>query len=245
MGQEHPPQKQIQGWVKLHRVLLDKSIWRESTPQQKVILITLLLMANHRETQQDWNGKKIKVRPGQFVTSIEAIKNLAGYGISEQNVRSALKKFENCGFLTSQSAKSWGRLITIINWQAYQHQEPGASLARRRKGKEEVFFDPFLHSREAEAEQEFRDRILEDFDEWWKDFPRKERKKEAETKYIALRLKGVSKERLEESKQNYLRYVSEAGTGVMLGKALLNSWQEWHRVDDGGLREDDGGNNGE
>ena len=35
------------GWIVLHRKLLDKPIWFESTAEQKVILITLLLMAKY------------------------------------------------------------------------------------------------------------------------------------------------------------------------------------------------------
>lgn len=46
----------MQGWIKLHRELLDKPIWTESTPEQKTILITLLMMANH--TKKNGNGKE-------------------------------------------------------------------------------------------------------------------------------------------------------------------------------------------
>ena len=34
-----------QGWIKLHRGLLEKPIWTAATPEQKVLLITLLMMA--------------------------------------------------------------------------------------------------------------------------------------------------------------------------------------------------------
>ncbi len=108
-----------QGWIKLYRNLLDKPIWQKSTLEQKVILITLLLMANHKEAEWEWCGQKFKVKPGQFVTSIESIRQKAGPNISTQNVRSALKKFEKYNFLTNQSTKE-GRLITIVNWGVYQ-----------------------------------------------------------------------------------------------------------------------------
>ena len=107
------------GWVKLYRELLDKPIWFESTPEQKVILITLLLMANHDGRQWEWQGQQYYAGPGQFVTSLPKIAEKAGPGISIQNVRTALKRFEKYEFLTDQSTNK-NRLITINNWAFYQ-----------------------------------------------------------------------------------------------------------------------------
>lgn len=107
------------GWIKLYRELLDKPIWFESTPEQKVILVTLLLMANHDGRQWEWQGQQYYAGPGQFVTSLAKIAEKAGPGISMQNVRTALKRFEKFNFLTNQSTKV-NRLITIVNWGFYQ-----------------------------------------------------------------------------------------------------------------------------
>lgn len=107
------------GWIVLHRKLLDKPIWFESTAEQKVILITLLLMANHAEKEWEWQGQKYVAKPGQFVTSLPKIVEACGNGISIQNVRTALKRFEKYEFLTDQSTKK-NRLITINNWAFYQ-----------------------------------------------------------------------------------------------------------------------------
>lgn len=107
------------GWIKLYRELLEKPIWFESTPEQKTILITLLLMANHEGRQWEWQGQKYYAAPGQFVTSLPKIVEACGPGISIQNVRTALKRFEKYEFLTDQSTKK-NRLITINNWAFYQ-----------------------------------------------------------------------------------------------------------------------------
>lgn len=107
------------GWIKLYRQLLDKPIWLESSPEQKVILITLLSMANHEEKEWEWQGVPYKAKPGQFVTSLPSIAKKAGKGISLQNVRTALKRFEKYNFLTDESTKQ-NRLITIVNWGVYQ-----------------------------------------------------------------------------------------------------------------------------
>lgn len=112
----------MSGWIKVHRQLLDKPIWRQSTPEQKAILITLLLMANHDANEWEWGGAEFAVEPGQFVTSLNSIAERAGKGISIQNVRTALVRFEKLDFLTNQSTKH-GRLITIVNWGLYQSKD--------------------------------------------------------------------------------------------------------------------------
>ena len=131
------------GWIKLHRCLLNKAIWKCTTMEQKTILVTLLLMASHKDNQWLWKGEKFTVKPGQFITSLQSISEAAGQGISIKNVRTALEKFEKLEFLANQSAKS-GRLITIINWKTYQSQtdeggkQDGKEVAndRQRGGKE-------------------------------------------------------------------------------------------------------------
>lgn len=107
------------GWIKLYRVLLDDDLWIDCTPVQKVVMITLLLMANHKERKWIWQGKKFIANPGQMVTSLDSIKLKSGKGVSIRAVRTSLTKFENVGFLTSKSTNS-GRLLTIANWAKYQ-----------------------------------------------------------------------------------------------------------------------------
>ena len=110
------------GWIKLHRELSDKPIWLESTPEQKTILITLLMMANHEEKEWEWRGESYKAEPGQFVTSLPKIREKCGIGISIQNIRTSLKRFEKYEFLTDEST-SKNRLITIVNWGIYQKKD--------------------------------------------------------------------------------------------------------------------------
>ncbi len=110
------------GWFKFHRELFDKAIWTTSTAEQKVILRTILAMVNFRENEWEWEGRKYKVKPGQVITSLESIQKEAGRGISIQNIRTSIKKFETYGFLTNKSTNR-NRLITIVNWESYQANE--------------------------------------------------------------------------------------------------------------------------
>ena len=103
-------------------MLLDKYIWINSTPEQKVVLVTVLLMANHESYKWVWKKKNYEVQPGQFITSINSLVEKCGKGVSVQNVRTALKKFETHGFLTVQSTNE-NSLVTITNWGEYQNKD--------------------------------------------------------------------------------------------------------------------------
>lgn len=119
------------GWIKLHRELLNKPIWKQSTPVQQSILITLLLMANHDEEELFINGKKTIIKPGQMFTSLPNIAQKANRGVTTQNVRTALARFEKLEFLTNQSTAQ-GRLITIVNWGVYQGLKDKPNRASNR-----------------------------------------------------------------------------------------------------------------
>lgn len=107
------------GWFKTHRELYDKPIWTGATPEQKVVLSTVLKMANFEAKEWEWNGKTYSVQPGQFITSLKSLKEECGKGATIQKVRTTLNRLEKYGFLTSESTNQ-NRLITIVNWHVYQ-----------------------------------------------------------------------------------------------------------------------------
>lgn len=121
------------GYIKLYRCLLEHPIWKTSTAEQKVILITLLEMANHAPAKWVWKGKEFEVDRGQMITSIPEIKRAAGKDISDMNVRTALKKFEKVfEFLTDESTHT-GRLITIVNYSKWQDLEDSTNRQTNRQ----------------------------------------------------------------------------------------------------------------
>jgi uncharacterized phage protein (TIGR02220 family) len=109
----------MRGWFKFYRELFEKPIWITSTPEQKTILMTLLGMANFKENEWEFKGQKYTIKPGQCITSLESIVDKCGKGVTLQNVRTALKRFEKYEFLTNESTNK-NRLITIVNWEFYQ-----------------------------------------------------------------------------------------------------------------------------
>ncbi len=107
------------GWIKLHRNLLRHPLWEVSTAEQKVLLVALLMMANHAEKKWEWNGRPYYCGPGQMITSLKSLSEKCGNGVTRRKVQTALRFFENCGFLVKQASRH-NTLITICNWEAYQ-----------------------------------------------------------------------------------------------------------------------------
>lgn len=125
------------GWVKLYRELKSKSIWQLSSPEQKTVLITILMCVNHEENKWEWQGKQFACKPGQMITSLSSLKKECGDGISTQNVRTSLDRFEKLGFLTNESTKT-GRLITIVNWGIYQGYDDGDQQSNQQRPNKEL-----------------------------------------------------------------------------------------------------------
>lgn len=106
-----------EGWIKLHRKILDSPLWKDCNDSQRVVLITILLMASHKENRWIFKGQEYSVKPGQFVTSLKSISEQSGVNVGV--VQRCLSKFEKYGFSISESTNK-NRLITIENWDKYQ-----------------------------------------------------------------------------------------------------------------------------
>lgn len=112
------------GFFKIWRDLFEKPIWLNSTPEQKVILITLIKLANWKDKKWEWQGKPYHCRPGEFITSYNSIINACGKGVTYQNVRTAIKRFKNYEFLTYQVTvgECGGIKVILNNWDKYQRE---------------------------------------------------------------------------------------------------------------------------
>ena len=157
------------GWVKLYRCLMEKPIWTNSTPEQKVVLITLLAMANHKGKEWEWKGEKFKCESGQFVTSLDNIVKNCGKGITTQNVRSALKRFEKLDFLTNESTKT-GRLVTIVNWGLYQEGEEETNKDNNKevtKSQQRGNKELTPNKNDKKEKKEKNNIYTDDFEECW------------------------------------------------------------------------------
>jgi len=109
----------MQGWISLHRKLLDSQMYKNLNSKQRDVFVVCLLLANHEPNEWEWGTEMFKCKRGQFITSLDSLKQYCGMGVKVQSVRTALLKLEKWGFLTNKSTKT-GRLITILKYDIYQ-----------------------------------------------------------------------------------------------------------------------------
>lgn len=106
-------------WFKVHREMVLSTIWSKSTPIQSKVLITLMSMVNFKERVYEFNGNPIVIQKGQVITSLQEIADRCGKGITINNVRSALRRFEKLGYVTRESTQQ-GSLITVSKYEEYE-----------------------------------------------------------------------------------------------------------------------------
>lgn len=106
----------MEGWIKVHRKLLDNPITTKDS-DYLAVWIYLLLNATHKEYDTLFKGKRITLQKGQLITGIISIaKKLK---INKDKVQRILKSFENDKQIEQQTSNQ-NRLVSIVNWNEYQ-----------------------------------------------------------------------------------------------------------------------------
>lgn len=108
-----------EGWIKLHRKLLDNPVTMKNT-DHLAVWIYLLLNASHNEHPALFRGEKIILKPGQLITGRKSI--ALALHINESKVERILKSLKSEQQIEQQTS-SKNRLISITNWEFYQQSE--------------------------------------------------------------------------------------------------------------------------
>lgn len=121
----------MQGWIKLHRKVMESDTFSKLNSVQQIITIYIVLNANHEDGV--WYDKykdiEVKIKRGQLITSRKKIADEWFKGdkeVTEQKVRTTLKKLEKCGFLTITSTNNY-TLLEVLNYSIYQQKESEAN----------------------------------------------------------------------------------------------------------------------
>ncbi len=117
------------GWIKLHRDLLDNAIIEK--PEYAWLWCVLLLKANHKTKTFIWNNNKTECKEGQLLTSRKKLAEITCF--SESKIERILKYLEIEQQIEQQTTTKY-RLITIINWEKYQGngQQNGQQVNNKR-----------------------------------------------------------------------------------------------------------------
>lgn len=107
----------MEGWIKVHRKILENPIVCKDSDYFSVWTY-LLLNATHKEIPAVFKGKKILLQPGQLITGRISIAKK--FNISESKVKRILNELESDQQIDRQRSNK-NSLISIINWNEYQN----------------------------------------------------------------------------------------------------------------------------
>lgn len=111
-----------EGWVKLHRSMLDSPIF--SNAELLRLWVYLLMHAAYTEVDVMVGNQMIHLKPGQLVTGRKKISR--DLGLDESKIRRLIDKLEFAGNVTITPTNKF-TLVTIENWYFFQGGEQKAA----------------------------------------------------------------------------------------------------------------------
>jgi len=119
----------MEGWVKLHRQLIDWQWFKE--PQTLQVFVYLMMACNH---QDGFAGAGIEVKKGQRLTSVNTICDATG--LSTKQVRVILARLEKTGEISVKTANKFS-VISVCNYDKYQSKPDNNDGERANKWQTE------------------------------------------------------------------------------------------------------------
>lgn len=147
----------MQGWIKLHRRLLD---WRWiKNPNVLSVFIQLLLRVNFEKGYFE----SIEISRGSLVTSLETLANSTN--LSLQQVRTALSKLKSTGEITTESTNKF-TVITIVKFDTYQDEYTENNKQINKQSNNQITNEQQTNNKQIttiKEEQEFKNERMKEF----------------------------------------------------------------------------------
>tara|TARA_R110002020_G_scaffold352987_1_gene565957 strand:- start:8472 stop:9326 length:855 start_codon:yes stop_codon:yes gene_type:complete len=157
------------GWIKLHRKTLDNPIVMKDT-DHLAVWMWLLLNATHSDHDTIYEGERLTLKAGQFITGRKIIsKELK---INESKIQRILKTFEIEQQIEQQTNPRC-RLISILRWSDYQLDEQQSEQQLNNKRT--------LNNKVKKINNNI---YVQEFEKLWSLVPKKVNKKKSYQKYI-------------------------------------------------------------
>jgi hypothetical protein len=119
------------GYVKLHRTLLEHPIFTQLSPIVLKVWLACLLRANWKPSSWYDGHQQVEIPAGAFIFSQATLAKLCH--ISRQNLRTALTHLKNLGCIKISTSQPTSKLtngyslLVIENWTTYQNGEQAAN----------------------------------------------------------------------------------------------------------------------
>lgn len=112
----------MQGWIKLHRKLLENPIIKK--PELLQIFLYCLLKANHEPEKILFNGEEMVIQRGQFVTGRNVLSN--DLNQNGRTLYDRLKILKNLKIINIKTNNKFS-LVTVVNYGLYQSTDGEAN----------------------------------------------------------------------------------------------------------------------
>ena len=109
----------MQGWIKLHRQLLESTVF--DNERLLKLWVWCLLKATHREHDQLVGRRTVKLQPGQFIFGRKKAALALGY--PESTVWEYMQLLQSMGNVNIKSNNKYS-VVTLTQWALYQSDEP-------------------------------------------------------------------------------------------------------------------------
>lgn len=109
-----------QGWIKIHRKILDNFLWEDKPFSRGQAWIDLILLANHEDKTIIFSGNVVEIKRGQKMTSLRKLSDRWGW--SRTKTKKFLEVLQNEKMLTYKS-DSKNTVYSIVNYNNYQEKQ--------------------------------------------------------------------------------------------------------------------------
>lgn len=159
----------MQGWIKIHRQLLEWEWYDDNNTFR--LFIHLMLKANHKE--KNYRGTVVKV--GSLLTGLDVLSKETG--LSVQQVRTCIKRLKSTSEITIKTS-SKGSVIQLVNYKKYQLSTSETTNEQQTSNKRATT--------NKNVKNEKNDNNKEAFILFWDKYPVKKSKAVAEKSFSKL-----------------------------------------------------------
>lgn len=146
----------MEGWIKLHRGLLDNDLWRSEPFSRGQAWVDLLLLANHKESFFYKRGNKVIVKRGQVGRSSVELSDRWKW--SRTKINKFLKDLEKEQQIIIHKSNVT-QLLTIVNYDVYQEKEQQTEQQKdNRKTAEVQQKDTYKNEKKEKNDKEGKER---------------------------------------------------------------------------------------
>lgn len=138
-----------EGWIKIHRQLLDSWIWNQKPFDEGRAWIDMIMCANYSDGNVSVGKYQVFLKKGQLATSIRKL--ACRWGWSDDKVFRFLLLLEKEEMIAKES-NSVCSVITIINYRKYQTGKPDSIPAVKPRVSNKNKFNTFPQREYTDAD---------------------------------------------------------------------------------------------